>query len=103
MNGTHTNSDFLTPAEKERMIGHMNDDHADVVLDYVRAFAGARSASRARLLDMDRYAIAVEYYTVQGRNICRIPFAEPLASKDAVRPTLVDMAKLAHERLGAVP
>lgn len=103
MNDTRSNSDFLTPCEKERMIGHMNDDHADAVLDYVRAFAGARSASRARLLDLDRYAIAVEYHTERGRNICRIPFAEPLASKDAVRPTLVDMAKLAHARLGTAP
>lgn len=100
MSDTHIHDDFLTSSEKERMIGHMNEDHADAVLDYVHAFTGARTARRARLLDMDRFALAVEYHTEQGRNICRIPFAEPLDSKDAVRPALVDMAKLARERLG---
>lgn len=100
MNSTHAGSDFLTTSEKERMIVHMNGDHADAVLDYVRAFAGVRSASRARLLDMDRYAMSVEYHTDRGMNICRIPFAGPLCGKDEVRPALVSMAKQARERLG---
>lgn len=102
MNSTYAGSDFLTTSEKKRMIVHMNDDHADAVLDYVRAFTGVRSASRARLLDLDRFALAVEYHTEHGRNVCRIPFAEPLDSKDAIRPVLVGMAKLARERLGTV-
>jgi putative heme iron utilization protein len=100
MHGTPTDSSFLSQTEKDRMIGHMNDDHADAVLNYVRAFTGARSANQARLLDIARDAMAVEYHTEQGRNICRIPFAQPLSSKDEVRSALVQLAQLARERLG---
>ena len=100
---THTQTDFLSSADKERMIGHMNTDHSDTILDYVHAFVGESSAQHARLLDIGPDAMAVEYHTEHGSNICRIPFTTPLTSKDDVRPTLVKLAQLARERLAHLP
>ncbi|BAZ93532.1 hypothetical protein TspCOW1_15290 [Thiohalobacter sp. COW1] len=104
MSQTQTDTDFLAAEEKARMIEHMNEDHADAVLNYVHAFLGVQAATAARLLDIDRDAMSVEYHTDQGRVLGRIPFTEPLTGKAQIRPVLVEMAKVARQRLGlAVP
>ena len=90
---------FLEDAEKIRMIDHMNDDHADAVLNYVKAYAGIVGAESAKLLDITPEGMVVEYNVVTDSNICRIAFEAPLKDKSEVRQTLVAMANDARNIL----
>lgn len=92
-------SDFLDEQEKARMVGHMNEDHADAVMNYLRVFAGVSNADTALLTDLDRYSMTLAYELDGQQRQCTIEFGSPLADKSQVRETLVHMAQEARERL----
>lgn len=79
-----------------RILGHMNDDHADSLLDYAHVFAEARDATRARMTSVDAAGFGLEVETPEGTRQLRLPFDPPVSDVKAARDALVAMAKTAR-------
>lgn len=91
-----SNVPFFTDAHRDRIIGHMNEDHADAVLRYVVHFGKVEGATQAVLLDIDQIGMDIEYQRNGNKETIRIPFARPLESPEEAHLTLVQMAKEAR-------
>lgn len=92
-------SDFLSDRDKSRMLDHMNADHADAVMNYLRVFARINQADSALLTDLDRSGMTLMYEIEGQQHQCTIPFEPPLQEVSDVRRTLVQMAVEAREQL----
>jgi putative heme iron utilization protein len=80
-----------------RVITHMNEDHADALLDYVQAFAGVSAADvdSATMLSLDYLGFEVLVnLTERGQKRVRVPFLEPVTEPENVRQAMID---LSHE------
>jgi putative heme iron utilization protein len=82
------------------VLAHMNDDHADALLLYARAFTAATDATRARMTAVDRYGFELSIDTPRGRGPARLAFSAPIASKDEARKALVALVREARSTLG---
>jgi heme iron utilization protein len=89
------------PAEQfAAALAHMNEDHADALLDYARGLAGIGWAKEARLIALDRLGMELEARgDAQGLTF-RIPFPAPVADAAALRQTLIALVQQARARLG---
>ena len=84
---------------KDDVIAHMNDDHSDANLVYVKALAGLTDALSARMTDFDRYGVSLTAEVPDGVTEVRVSFLEPLAKAEDIRPALITLLKYARERL----
>ena len=84
---------------KDDVIAHMNDDHSDANLVYVKALAGLTDAMSARMTDFDRYGVSLTAEVPDGISEVRVSFLEPLAKAEDIRPALITLLKYARERL----
>ena len=82
------------------MIAHMNDDHADALVLYCRAFSKATDITSASMTGIDRYGFEMSAVTPQGPRPVRVAFAVPVSTPEEVRAALVAMVKDARARLG---
>ena len=71
----------------------MNEDHADAVAHYARAFGKTPSTLTARLQSFDAAAMVLDVATSEGRHAVRIAFDHPLQDADDARVTLIAMAR----------
>jgi len=81
------------------IIEHMNDDHADAMLAYARAFASAPDTSEARMTGVDRLGFDMELETGSGPRRARLAFEPPVESPKDVRRALVRMVGAARQQL----
>ena len=84
---------------KDSVIAHMNDDHSDANLVYVKALAGLTDALSAEMTDFDRHSISLAAKGSNGVSEVRVAFLEPLAKIEDIRPALIKLLKYARERL----
>jgi Protein of unknown function (DUF2470)/Domain of unknown function (DUF4499) len=82
----------------ERAIQHMNEDHADALVDIARHFGGGPFAStNAHLQAMTRSDMTIAFTVSPNANEADrevvVPFTPPLANDSELRPRLVQMAK----------
>jgi len=77
-------------------VGHLNEDHADALLDMARAIAGHTDATAATCLRADRYGLDLDVQTPRGRAAARVGFAEPATEANGLRPATVELAKRAR-------
>lgn len=96
---TQQTTEFLNERDKARMLDHMNADHADAVMNYLRAFANVSQADSALLTDLDRSGMTLVYELEGQQHRCTIAFENRLADASEIRATLVRMAAEARERL----
>jgi putative heme iron utilization protein len=94
-------ADFLSNEEKNRMIEHMNEDHFDAVMNFLKVYAGVHNADAVLLSDLDRFGITLVYEQDGSRRQCTVPFEKSLNDKSEIRQTLVNMAQRARGRLDA--
>lgn len=92
----------LAPEHVARIMGHMNDDHADSLLDYARHLAGVPGATAAQMSHVDAAGFGVMADTPEGPRQLRLSFDAPIADAKDARVALVGMAKRARE-LGGTP
>jgi putative heme iron utilization protein len=85
------------------IIAHMNEDHADAMPLYCRAFSLATDTSRAELTAIDRYGFEMSATTGQGQRLIRLGFPLPIASTSEARAALVALLKQARTKLGISP
>jgi cupin 2 domain-containing protein len=86
----------LPAATAERILEHMNDDHADALLDYARAFGAVTDATSARMTGIDATGFNLDAETPSGARQLRLPFDPPVDGASAAREALVAMAKEAR-------
>lgn len=81
----------------QRIISHMNDDHADAVLMYAQVFAGRTQAVSARLVSFDERGMGILCSEPDGETECRVDFDKPLANAGEARQMLVNMVDRARQ------
>jgi len=84
---------------KDSVIAHMNDDHSDANLVYVKALAGLTDTLSAEMTDFDQQGISLAAKGPDGVSEVRVAFLEPLAKAEDIRPALIRLLKYARERL----
>jgi len=84
----------------EPICEHMNDDHADALVDIARELGDAEWAELGSLEDIDRYGFELEARSVDGdrRESLRISFEEPLDSAHDARGAFVELLERARSR-----
>lgn len=97
MTNVQDSKHFFNESHRQRIMDHMNEDHADAVLRYVIHFGKVDRASEATLAGIDRDGIHVDYHIEGRKETIRIPFARPLESPEDAHMTLVRMAKESNE------
>lgn len=79
-----------------RICKHMNEDHADAVVLYAKAFAGVTNATAAQISAIDSQGMDLTAQ-VNGENLpVRIQFDHVLADAEDAHQTLIAMVKQAR-------
>lgn len=82
---------------------HVNGDHAENLLEYLRAYADVHDAIDARMIGVDRHGFDIEATGTEGTRTVRIDWPEPLERRDQVRTAMVQMTQTARATLGLPP
>jgi putative heme iron utilization protein len=77
-------------------VRHLNDDHADALLDMARALAGHPDATAAVCTGADRYGLDLTVTTPRGVAAARVGFAEPAQDRGGLRAATVELARRAR-------
>ncbi|MEH2436274.1 MAG: DUF2470 domain-containing protein [Nostoc sp.] len=79
-----------------RICKHMNDDHADAIVVYAKAFGGVTNAKAAQMLSIDAQGMDLTAQ-VDGETVpIRIQFDHVLADAEDAHQTLIAMVKQAR-------
>ena len=81
------------------VIAHMNDDHADAMMLYCKAFSKATDITAASMTGVDRYGFEMSAVTGKGPRPIRLAFTKPVSTPEEARAALVAMLKDARTRL----
>jgi putative heme iron utilization protein len=84
----------------ERAIAHLNDDHADALLEMAQALGGQPGATAARCLDADRTGLDLLVQTPDGEAEVRVDYEEPIEEPAGLRKATVRLAQKARAELG---
>ncbi len=87
----------------EGAIDHLNDDHADALLEMAQAIGGWPQASAARCIDADRTGLDLLATTPAGETEVRVPYDEPIEGPEGLRKATVKLAQRARAELAAAP
>ena len=84
-------------------IAHLNEDHADALLDMARAVGGCPRASAARCVDADRTGLDLIATTPAGETEVWVPYDEPIDGPEGLRKATVKLAHRARAELAGSP
>jgi putative heme iron utilization protein len=84
----------------ERAIAHLNDDHADALLEMAQALGGHPDARAARCLDADRTGLDLLVETPTGDTEVRVEYDESIEEPAGLRKATVKLAQKARAELG---
>jgi putative heme iron utilization protein len=76
-----------------RAVAHLNNDHADALLEMARAIAGYTDATWAVCSSLDRYGLDLKVQTPRGRATTRVGFLEPAVDAQGLRQESVKLAR----------
>jgi len=91
--------DPLRP-EQTSILEHMNNDHADSLVVYAKAFGVVPDATGATMLTCDRYGFDLLIEAPGGKQAVRIPFGVSTDTPDAVRKAMIRLVTEGRETLG---
>lgn len=77
------------------ILQHMNEDHADAMLEMCRHFASVEGHS-PKMLSVDRLGFEVAVETPEGRRRVRMPFRHAVTAVDQVRGEMVALVRAAR-------
>lgn len=90
-------ADPLSPEVSHRICRHMNVDHADAVLMYVKVLANHPEAVSAQMMAIDADGMDLKA-EIGGQEVpVRIPFDHALQDSEDAHQTLITMVKQAHQ------
>jgi len=81
------------------IIEHMNDDHAQALVAYARAFTRATDAEHAVMTGVDRYGFEMSVRTDRGMRPARLAFESEVTTPTDARRALVALVKEATAKL----
>src|SRR4030095_10436170 len=84
------------PESERYMTDHMNADHADSNLMYVKVYGNIWSALAARMVTLDKEGMDLEVTLPDGLQRVRIPFDHRLEDEADAQRTLVAMSRHAQ-------
>jgi heme oxygenase (biliverdin-IX-beta and delta-forming) len=87
-------------ADAAGILEHMNQDHADALPLYCRAFSRVGDVQRVTMTAIDRLGFEMSAATAEGSRTIRLAFHEPIATKNDARKALVGLLKEARVKLG---
>ncbi len=76
-----------------RAVAHLNDDHADALLDMARRLGGYPDATVASCERADRYGLDLRVVTPRGVARTRVGYAERLDGVEQLRAATVELAR----------
>ncbi len=83
------------------VIEHMNQDHADAMVLYCRAFANKPEITEALMVGVDQHGMDLQARAAEGDwNAVRINYPDPVQGSGALRRILVKMVQQARQELG---
>lgn len=85
-------------AHAKGILDHMNDDHADALVLYARAFTSATDATEATMTAIDRLGFEMTVVTPRGRGPARLAFETPIATPKDARVALVALVGAARAK-----
>src|SRR5207237_44304 len=77
------------------IVTHMNQDHADALITYARAFAGVE-ADEAVMIDVDRLGFKLRVPHGGRRNSVRVAFPREVTTAEESRTVLIEMLRQAR-------
>jgi putative heme iron utilization protein len=83
------------------ILEHMNQDHADALPLYCRAFSNLSDIVQVSMTAIDRLGFEMSVTTSAHTQTLRLPFSAPIGDKTDARKALVALLKEARARLGA--
>ena len=89
-------SSGFTPESERYMLDHMNADHADSNLMYVKVYGNLWSATAARMVTLDKDGMDLEVAVPDGPQRIRIAFDHRLEDEADAQRTLVAMSRHAQ-------
>ena len=84
------------PESERYMMDHMNADHADSNLMYVKVYGNLWGATAARMITLDKEGMDLEVTVPDGSQHLRIPFDHRLEDEADAQRTLVAMSRHAQ-------
>ena len=87
----------------EGAIAHLNEDHADALLEMVQALGGHPEATAARCTDADRTGLALIAQVDGSEMPVRVDYDEPIEEPSGLRKATVKLAHRSREILGGTP
>lgn len=89
-------STSFTSASERYMIDHMNDDHADSNLMYVKVYGNLWEATAARMVTLDTTGMELEVTSPSGLQRLRLAFDHHLQDEKDAERTLIAMSRHAQ-------
>ncbi|WP_068269546.1 HugZ family protein [Aldersonia kunmingensis] len=74
-------------------VTHLNDDHADALLNMARALGGYSDATTAICTEADRYGLDLRVQTPRGMAYTRVGYAERIEEAGELRMATVELAR----------
>lgn len=88
-------SDTFSPEISNRICEHMNEDHADAVLLYAKAYGNATTATAAQLVSIDANGMNLNAQIDGSETPLRIAFDHVLQDAQDAHHTLIEMVEQA--------
>lgn len=92
---------MFEPEVVNRIVTHMNEDHGDAIVLYLKAFAYVSSCESATMLSIDEAGMDIEYHEDGLKHQTRVRFDPQLESAGEARERLVAMVNHAREVLAS--
>ncbi|BBD57953.1 hypothetical protein NIES2109_07210 [Nostoc sp. HK-01] len=89
-------SEQFSPEISSRICTHMNEDHAEAVLLYAKAFASVTEATAAQMLSIDAQGMDLSAQVNGEMTPVRIQFDHVLADAEDAHQTLIAMVRQAR-------
>lgn len=92
-------ADTFTPEISDRICKHMNEDHADAVLLYAKAYGKVTEAQAAQILKVDSEGMDLSVNTGDQDSTIRIVFDHVLQDSEDAHQTMIAMVKTARTQM----
>lgn len=90
-------ADPITPEISDRICAHMNDDHAEAIVLYAKAFGDTPDAETAQMVSIDPQGMTLNAQRAGETVPVRIEFDHTLADSEDAHQTLITMVRQARQ------
>lgn len=94
-------ADTITPEISDRICKHMNEDHADAVLLYAKAYGKVTEAEAAQIVKVDPEGMDLSVNVGRQDSTIRIAFDHVLQDSEDAHQTMIAMVKTARTQMAS--